>query len=55
MKNAEKYLQEIIIKKTSKNNLIKPDVDMLKKVWSRGRNKRNNTLGILDNIKSSFF
>ena len=61
MKNAEKYLLEIIIKKNSKNeaqelysSLIKPDVDTLSNALSRGKNKRNNILAILDNIKSSF-
>ena len=60
MKNAEKYLLKIIIKEISRNealevynSLIKPDVDMLK--LSIGKNRRNNILAILDNIKSSLF
>ena len=62
MKNAEKYLPEIITKKISKNeaperynSLIKPDVDMLNNALRRSKGKRNNILVILDNIKSSFF
>ena len=60
LKNAEKYLLKIIIKEISRNealevynSLIKPDVDMLK--LSIGKNRRNNILAILDNIKSSLF
>ena len=62
LKNAEKYLPEIITKKISKNearerynSLIKPDVDMLNNALRRSKGKRNNILVILDNIKSSFF
>ena len=53
---------EIIIKKISKNealklynSLIKPNVDTLKKASSRGKNRRNNILDILNNIESSLF
>ena len=62
MKNAEKYLLEIIIKKISKNealklynSLIKPDIDALKQTEGKGKNKRNNILNILNNIESSLF
>ena len=62
MKNAEKYLLEIIIKKISKNealklynSLIKPYIDALKQTEGKGKNKRNNILNILNNIESSFF
>ena len=60
LKNAKTYLLKIIIKEISRNealevynSLIKPDVDMLK--LSIGKNRRNNILAILDNIKSSLF
>ena len=53
---------EIIIKKISENDalklynsLVKPEVAALKKASSRGKNKRNKTLNILNNIESSFF
>ena len=62
LKNAEKYLMEIIIKKISEkealelyNSLIKPEVTAIDKASSRGKNKRNKTLNILNNIESSFF
>ena len=62
MKNAEKNILKIIIKEISRNkalevynSLIKPDVDTLKKALSIGKNRRNNILAILDNIKSSLF
>ena len=58
LKNEEKCLLKIIIKKISRNealelysSLIKPDVDTLNNALSRGRNRRNNILPILDNIK----
>ena len=61
-KIAEKYLLEIIIKKISENDalklynsLVKPEVAALKKASSRGKNKRNKTLNILNNIESRFF
>ena len=62
LKKAEKYMLQIIIKKISTNeafelynSLIKPDVHTLNNALSRGRNRRNNILAILDNIKSSLF
>ena len=62
LKKAEKYILQIIIKKISTNeafelhnSLIKPDVHTLNNALSRGRNRRNNILAILDNIKSSIF
>ena len=62
LKNAEKYLLKIIIKKSSENeahrlynSLIKPDIDALEKASSRGKNRRSNILNILNNIESSPF
>ena len=62
MKNAEKYLLEIITKKISKNearklynDLMKPDVDALKHVKGKGKIKRDNILNILNNVESSLF
>ena len=62
LKNAEKCLLEIIVKKISQNesrelfsSLIKPDVDMLIKSTGRGKNKRINILNILNNIELSVF
>ena len=37
------------------NGLIKLDVDALERASSRCKNRRNNILAILDNIKSSLF
>ena len=61
-KNVEKFLLEIVTKKISKNeaqelhkNLIEPKVDQLKNAKDRGKDKRNNILNILENIKSGFF
>ena len=58
----KKHLLKIIIKKISRNealeiyiSLIKPDVDTLNNELSRGRNRGNNILATLDNIKSSLF
>ena len=58
----ENLLLEITTKKISKNeacklynDLIKPDVDALKQVKGKGRNKRNNILNILNNIELSLF
>ena len=58
----KKNLLKIIIKKISRNealeiyiSLIKPDVDTLNNELSRGRNRGNNILATLDNIKSSLF
>ena len=62
LKNAEKYLLEIITKKTSKdearklyNGLIKPDIDPLKHVKGKDKNKRDNILNILNNMESILF
>ena len=62
MKDAENNLLEIITKKLSKNeahklydSLIKPDVDKLKNTSGREKDKRNNILMILDNLKLSLF
>ena len=63
LKNAKKeHLLKIIIKKISRNealkiyiSLIKPDIDTLNNALSRGRNRRNNILVTLDNIKPSLF
>ena len=62
MKNAEKYLLEIITKKISKdealklyNDLIKPDFDALTHVKGKSKNKMNNILNILNNIELSLF
>ena len=62
MKNAEKYLLEIITKKISKddalklyNDLIKPDVDALNHAKGKSKIKRNNILNILNNIESNIF
>ena len=62
MKNAENYLLGIIIKKNSKskafklcNSLIKPDIDKLNNALSRGKNRRDDILNILNNIELSLF
>ena len=62
MKNAEKYLLEIITKKISKDDalklykdLIKPDVDALNHAKGKSKIKRNNILNILNNIESNIF
>ena len=62
MKNAEKYLLEIITRKISKNeacelynNLIKPSIDMLMKSTSRSKDKITNILNILYNVESVVF
>ena len=62
MKNAEKYLLEIITKKISKdealklyNDLIEPDFDALTHTKGKSKNKRNNILNILNNIELSLF
>ena len=62
LKDAENNLLEIITKKLSKNeahklydSLIKPDVDKLKNTSGREKDKRNNILMILDNLKLSLF
>ena len=55
--NANEFLLEIGTKKISENkarelynSLMKPDVDMLKNALSRGKDKRNNILNLLNNI-----
>ena len=62
LKNAEKYLLEIITKKISKdealklyNDLIKPDFDALTHAKGKSKNKMNNILNILNNIELSLF
>ena len=62
MKNAEKFLLEIITRKISKNeacelynNLIKPSIDMLMKSTSRSKDKITNILNILYNVESVVF
>ena len=54
---ANEFLLEIGTKKISENKarelyncLMKPDVDMLKNALSRGKDKRNNILNLLNNI-----
>ena len=54
---ANEFLLEIGTKKISENkarelynSLMKPDVDMLKNALSRGKDKRNNILNLLNNI-----
>ena len=61
LKNAETFLLEIINKKTSEikahelcNNLIKSDIAAVKKSTSSSKDKRNNILSILSNLKSVF-
>ena len=60
--NAEEVLLEIVTKKISKNealklyeNPIEPKAVKLVKAKGRGKDKRNNILNILDNIKSIIF
>ena len=54
---ANEFLLEIGTKKISENkarelynSLMKPDVDILKNALSRGKDKRNNILNLLNNI-----
>ena len=54
---ANEFLLEIGTKKISENkarelynSLMKPDVDMSKNALSRGKDKRNNILNLLNNI-----
>ena len=61
LKNAEKFLLEIINKKSTENeardlnnNLIKPDIVALEKSASRSKDKSNNFLNILSNLESVF-
>ena len=58
LKNAEKFLLEIITKKNSEKEacwLIKPHFDTLMKSRIRGKNKRGNILNVLNNIKPGVF
>ena len=62
LKNGKNFLPGIINKKITENearelynNLIKPDIIALKKSTSRGKDKRNNILTILGNVKSVVF
>ena len=62
LKNAEKYLLEIVTKKINKddalklyNDLIKPDVYALNHAKDKSKIKRNNILNILNNIESNIF
>ena len=61
LKNAEKFLLEVINKKSTENearelnnNLIKPDIFELEKSTSRSKDKSNNFLNILSNLESVF-
>ena len=61
LKNAEKFLLEIINKKSTENeardlnnNLVKPDIFALEKSTSRSKDKSNNFLNILSNLESVF-
>ena len=61
-KNVKQFLPEIVTKKISKNeaqelhkNLIEPKVDKFKNAKGRGKDKRNNILNILENIKLGIF
>ena len=62
LKNAEKFLLEILTKKICKNkalelynDLIKPDIDALMKLTSRGKDKRKIILEILNKLESTVF
>ena len=62
LKKCRKIFAGNNYQKNSKNearelydSLIKPDIDTLKNTLTRGKNKRNNILAIIDNIKSSLF
>ena len=62
LKNAEKFLLEILTKKICKNkalelynDLIKPDIDALMKLTSRGKDRRENILEILNKLESTVF
>ena len=62
LKKCRKIFAGNNYQKNSKNearelydSLIKPDTDTLKNTLTRGKNKRNNILAIIDNIKSSLF
>lgn len=62
LKNAEKFLLQILTKKICKNkalelynDLIKPDIDALMKLTSRGKDRRENILEILNKLESTVF
>ena len=61
LKNAGIFLQEIISKKISENkacelydDLIKRDIDAIEKGKGKGKDKRENILNVLRNLKSVF-
>ena len=62
MNKAKDFLLKISTENISKNeaqelynNLIKPDVDALRKSKSKSKNIRSNILNVLENIESSLF
>ena len=61
LKNSGMFLEEIITKKISENkacelfdDLIKRDIDAIEKGKGKGRDKRENILNVLRNLKSVF-
>ena len=61
-KNVKQFLPEIVAKKISKNEaqelhkyMIEPKVNKYKNSKGRGKDKRNNILNILENIKLGIF
>ena len=62
LKNAEKFLLEILTKTICKNkalelysDLIIPDIDALIKLTSRGKDRKENILEILSKLESTVF
>ena len=62
LKNAEKFLLEILTKTICKNkalelysDLIIPDIDVLIKLISRGKDRKENILEILNKLESTVF
>ena len=62
LKNAEKFLLEILTKTICKNkalelysDLIIPDIDVLIKLTSRGKDRKENILEILNKLESTVF
>ena len=62
LKNAEKFLLEILTKTICKNkalelysDLIIPDIDALIKLTSRGKDRKENILEILNKLESTVF
>ena len=60
-KNAKKFLVKITTKKISEkealelySDLITPDIIKLRNAKSKGKNKRNNILNVLENLESVF-